>query len=305
MPFSGTRLLSLVPSAALVVAALALPVAPAQADRSDAAPAAPAARVAPAAQALIEAPAALDASAVAAVDRATGAVRLRDAAVTLVPPAAGPVAPAAGTFVSRSAERGFSVASIPTAAGVQMVLTIDSAASPQRYAFGVRAAGVRPTLADDGGIALVDRSGQVVGGFDRPWAYDAAGRAVATRYVVRGSTITQVVEHGQAGISYPVTADPKVKSCNFYTATCIKFSKSEVAKVAKYIGLGKGVSALCALIPGGVLGKVACGIVVTPIFNSLSNTFKKAKKQGKCVELKLNRIPPAVNTPIGWKVVGC
>jgi Protein of unknown function (DUF2599) len=34
------------------------------------------------------------------------------------------------------------------------------------------------------------------------------GRNIPTRYVVQGSSITQVVDHRQAGIQYPVTADP-------------------------------------------------------------------------------------------------
>ncbi|MDQ1126529.1 hypothetical protein QE428_001562 [Microbacterium sp. SORGH_AS 505] len=48
----------------------------------------------------------------------------------------------------------------------------------------------------------------VVGGFEAPWAVDATGTEVATRYELRGSALVQIVDHRSADVAYPVVADP-------------------------------------------------------------------------------------------------
>ena len=64
----------------------------------------------------------------------------------------------------------------------------------------------------DGGVVALDGSGQVVAAVDAPWARDANGTEVPTRFVVEGSTLTQVVDHATASFAYPITADPAVWS---------------------------------------------------------------------------------------------
>lgn len=48
----------------------------------------------------------------------------------------------------------------------------------------------------------------LLGLIDAPWAVDAAGVPVPTRYEIDGDAIVQVVEHRSATSAYPVTADP-------------------------------------------------------------------------------------------------
>ena len=63
-----------------------------------------------------------------------------------------------------------------------------------------------------GGVVALDGSGQVVAAVDAPWARDANGTEVPTRFVVEGTTLTQVVDHTTATFAYPITADPAVWS---------------------------------------------------------------------------------------------
>ena len=62
----------------------------------------------------------------------------------------------------------------------------------------------RDFVDDDGIQQEVD---YVSSSFDAPWAADAAGVSVPTRYEVRGDTVVQVVDFTQAH-AFPVVADP-------------------------------------------------------------------------------------------------
>lgn len=60
----------------------------------------------------------------------------------------------------------------------------------------------------DGSVAAFDAHGTLVGGFTAPWARDADGKDVPTRYDVEGTTLVQYVYHREADVKYGVTADP-------------------------------------------------------------------------------------------------
>jgi hypothetical protein len=59
-----------------------------------------------------------------------------------------------------------------------------------------------------GGAALTHKDGTPLAIFPTPWAYDAKGQKVATHFVANGDTLTQVVNHKQRNVAYPVIADP-------------------------------------------------------------------------------------------------
>jgi hypothetical protein len=92
---------------------------------------------------------------------------------------------------------------------LQVVFVIESRDAPTSYAVDVDlpdgtvltqdAAGALLATAPDGRLAL---------GVAPAWAYDAAGVAVPTRYVVEGSQISQVVDHASGQYQYPISADP-------------------------------------------------------------------------------------------------
>lgn len=93
------------------------------------------------------------------------------------------------------------------ASAVRTLITIESDAAPTRHSFPLDLpTGVSPRLLPDGSVAAVDGAGLVVGAFATPWAVDAAGKNVATRFELVDDTLVQVVDH--RGATYPVVADP-------------------------------------------------------------------------------------------------
>ena len=228
------------------------------------------------------------------------------ASVALQLPASGTATRVDGRF-HLSASRDASLAVAPTATGTQVLIGIDSAAAPATYDFGLRG-DVSPRPAPDGGIDLIGKDGVVVAQVERPWAVDARGRHVPTRYELRGSTVRQVVEHRTRDVAYPVVADPKVKFCSLGTAVCVKFGKKDTARIAKAMSssIGAGISTLCGKVPAssppGLAARAVCAVAVNLYFNKLRSAFRKAAKAKKCAETKFRVIGPALVTA---KVVSC
>jgi hypothetical protein len=147
-----------------------------------------------------------------------------------------------------------------------------------------------------------------------PWARDADGRSLPTRYVVRGDVLVQHVD--TRGARFPVVADPTFKRCGWLGAlVCMRLNRSETQSIsgAFLAGLGVAVASFCGPIPWappwvGVI-KAACAVMVTTYFYMLRDTFIQAQAAGKCVELRLfinpTAIPPNGVTIVGHKVVGC
>lgn len=76
----------------------------------------------------------------------------------------------------------------------------------------------------DGTISISGADGAFLGGFAKPWATDAAGIALSTRYEVQGKHLVQVVDHSGPGIAYPVVADPWLGSDLIYGLPWITYT---------------------------------------------------------------------------------
>ena len=219
--------------------------------------------------------------------------------------------PAAGTATRvngryhLSTQRGASLAVAPTPRGTQVLIGIDSAAAPATYDFGLRG-DVVPQQAPDGGIDLVGPDGSVVAQIERPWAIDAEGRHVPTRYELRGTTVRQVVDHRTSDVAYPVVADPKIFACDAYTSLCVKFTKKETKSIAtKFKKANASARALaafiCAKIPHPLIA-IGCAATVLAALPSLRKTFLSASSKGQCVELHF-RVPSGLLWK--WKKEKC
>ena len=66
--------------------------------------------------------------------------------------------------------------------------------------------GFKLTESTLGGIVIRDSNDRPIGLIERPWAVDANGQLVETRYILQDGTITQTINHANA--AYPVVADP-------------------------------------------------------------------------------------------------
>lgn len=92
---------------------------------------------------------------------------------------------------------------------LQVVTVIETSVAPTTYAVDVQLpAGAVLAEAEGGALLATGPDGEFVLGVAPAWAYDALGVAVPTHYVVQGSTIVQVVDHGSGDYQYPISADP-------------------------------------------------------------------------------------------------
>ncbi|MET9260838.1 hypothetical protein [Amycolatopsis sp. NPDC004079] len=155
----------------------------------------------------------------------SGRVALRDGMVTVAGQAAGSVrmtlpggtdkkavSLSAGRSVTRDAGRGYAVAAESVRDGARGLVVLKDASAPERFDFTFDLPkGVSLSPRAGGRVAIVMKKGAgtlELGDIAAPWARDATGTALPTRYEVSGSTVTQIVDH--RGARYPVVADPKL-----------------------------------------------------------------------------------------------
>lgn len=102
----------------------------------------------------------------------------------------------------------------------------------------------------DGSAVITGAAGELLVTTTSPWAVDAGGAPVPTRYEVDGNNLIQVVDHGDGDYAYPIVADPTYW---WGGKTWIPSNKVNVSTVA---------AALYALIPGfvGPAAVVGAGI---------------------------------------------
>lgn len=117
---------------------------------------------------------------------------------------------ARGTAVYRDSKKhGGLAAQALDNGGARALITIPDAAAPHEYSFRLTSpAGVAPQLQADGSVLLSDSDGNIHGGLDAPWAKDAAGNDVPTRFSLTGHTVTQHIDVS-AVTAFPVVADPE------------------------------------------------------------------------------------------------
>ncbi len=164
-------------------------------------------------------------------------------------------------------------------------IVINDASAPSRYSFTVGDAETHLALNPDGTVAVFDESGTQVNYIAAPWARDATGKKLPTRYAVSGNTITQTVEH--LGAVYPVTADPET-GCGFGWCS-LYLNRSETNNIANFPSTASAiVTGACAFAGGPVA--FACGVATAHVVDMAGN----AARQNRCVGLVVYGVPPFV-----------
>jgi hypothetical protein len=134
-------------------------------------------------------------------------------------------------------------AAAPTVAAIQslgdgtarILLSVKDPAAPREFRFPVTMPkGAKLVLAPDGSVSVTQpqettahdkasvRRAQVLAVFAAPWAADANGKAVPTRYTIQGTTLVQHISP-QAGAAYPLTVDPTVTWTDFQLSWDVVF----------------------------------------------------------------------------------
>ncbi|MGN0065783.1 MAG: hypothetical protein ACI379_16220 [Nocardioides sp.] len=211
-----------------------------------------------------------------------------------------------GVTIYRNEAHDSAVAVNPTPAGSQLLVTVGASSAPTRYRFPVDApAGTTVELTDDGGAQILRPDGELAAVLPAPWAVDASGKPVPTQFLLDGNTLVQEINHTTPGTTYPVVADPEFYRCDAWTSTCVLFSRSETRRLASMAGAGTAlhvfVTGLCALA-GNPAGIAACAATVALVADSLKRAFRRAAREGKCMEL---HFLGAAGTLWKWKAKTC
>ncbi|MFF0570986.1 hypothetical protein ACFYT7_25610 [Streptomyces sp. NPDC004041] len=184
-----------------------------------------------------------------------------------------------GTVVYSNAATATDITVQPTTdGGARTLLTLknDKAPSIQRFELHLPA-GTDAVDNGKGGYDLIrpgddGRPATAVGTIDAPWAKDAHGKDVPTRYRLEGDTLIQTIDT-HSGTAYPVVADPKF-DWGIVTGT-LYFNKSETRKAVESGGF---LTAAAAMIPGP-------GAPSAVTIAGWSTMAAIAQRHGKCLKI--------------------
>ncbi|MBE1486056.1 hypothetical protein [Plantactinospora soyae] len=143
------------------------------------------------------------------------------------------------------------------------------------------------------GFALVESDGAVSGAIDAPWAKDATGRELPTRYTLDDNVLMQ--ETDMTGAQYPVVADPRI---TFGLGVYLNMWGWEVRStaVAVIALFGTGVVVSCTQtgsIPNAALRTLAvlvCGaaaVNLRSIFQAVVDVYRNGVSDGQCYQDKI------------------
>ena len=212
-----------------------------------------------------------------------------------------------GTIVFEGKSGSPDVAVQALSTGFRILTVIGASDQPTSYTYEL-GEGLTPLLEQDGSVSLVREvtatdpdTGALIsasvsaGRFAPAWAVDSAGKPVPTRYEVNGTEVVQVVEHDVAGVTYPVTADPKHEAG--WVTSWMRFNRAETATLANGGWGAAGLSAICAAI-GGPVAASACFLLFAPLVYQAG--VAQNSKPKKCVAIKTTvGLPPIATTYSG------
>ncbi|WP_143459267.1 hypothetical protein [Leifsonia sp. ALI-44-B] len=169
------------------------------------------------------------------------------------------------------------VSSVKQAGALQFTTVIETSAAPTEFSYDIAVPEGGSILEGTGGYFILDSDGEPVATIAAPWALDANGASVPTRYEFAGTTLTQVVEHASTKVVYPVVADPKFEWFNLLPT--VKLTRSETSSARTATGL----ATVCgwAARTTGYLGGAVCGLNA----GSIIVNANRAYGAGKCLRL--------------------
>jgi hypothetical protein len=182
------------------------------------------------------------------------------------------------------------------------VLTLKTSGAPSRYAFPVTLpSGTRLVPDAQGGYTFVRSTGvatAVLGHVEAPWAVDATGKSLVTKYELEagsaeGPVLTQTID--TSGARFPVTADPHL---TYGVGVYLNMYGAEISAVGAAAVLAGGVAdiAVCAglawiPLPIAKVASVICtltGVVsARRIFKTIIRLYQGGVTPRACYQLKI------------------
>jgi hypothetical protein len=169
--------------------------------------------------------------------------------------------------------------------GLRALVHIDSAQAPERFDFPIGGDVASLRLTASGGVDALNGEGEVIATASAPWAVDANGADVPTRYEINGTTLTQVVEHRDGNYAYGIVADPcftcflstawqiaKCASAITVAIAGVAVPLSKVVKIKRLVDEVGGVTKLAERIIKVAKGEGSLGSRVRAVFSDLGTT---------------------------------
>lgn len=196
------------------------------------------------------------------------------------------------TMFANGLGKGVDAAVQRTSTGIRLLSVIRSASAPTSYRYPLRLPRGATLRRQSSGVVLISNAaGNAIGAVRAPWAIDARGTRVNTRFEVRGRTLVQHVEH--RGAVYPVVADPSI-DFGLTSATITLNAKDQ-----RIILSGGGAAAgallgglLCSASgPGAVLCAAGGAVIGTMVFEAIK---EYAVRENCELDVKIGYFPPRV-----------
>lgn len=187
-------------------------------------------------------------------------------------------------------DRGFAVVARRVESAVRVQVVMEGPVAPRDYAFRLkgRSAQVQP----DGSVQILPRGAgpkAAAAQVAKPWAFDAAGKPVATRYAVQGDTIVQTVNPGPDA-KYPIVADPTFGHTYLIPTMYLNKSETSRARNAGYVAW------LCGAIPAPFSVLCAGNVAI------VQKGARDAYNAGKCAKYLIS---PGVLAPQSYTGGNC
>ena len=221
---------------------------------------------------------------------AQGSLEGEHGELTLTLPSSGkPLSSTSNRTIFRGKNSQSSLTLESTDESLRSLIAIDNALAPERWSFMIGGDVAKLALLPDGGVIALDSNGGVVAGAPAPWAVDAKGKAIPTRYEVKGTTLTQVVQHRPTlktlrnPTAYPVVADPSfdmdfeaaLQRCAIHAGTTLGGSVITDITAGKDINFeGLVEPALNACLKGITTGTMLAGADFSGVISSLTTAIK-------------------------------
>ncbi|MGH2841063.1 MAG: hypothetical protein ACRDKY_09600 [Solirubrobacteraceae bacterium] len=173
-----------------------------------------------------------------------------------------------------------------------MISVIRSASAPTTYRYPLRLPRGATLERQSSGVVLIrNAAGTPIGAIRAPWAIDANGTKVATRFEIRGRTLVQHVAH--RGAAYPVVADPSIDSG--WTSATIRLNAKDQRILLSGGGAGAGAIIGGLVCSGSGPGAISCAAGGAVIGAMVFEAIKEYAVRENCeVHVKIGYFPPGV-----------
>lgn len=190
-------------------------------------------------------------------------------------------------------------ATVPTvndSGDLQILSVLDNAGAPEDFEYPLTLpAGSSLVMADNGGALVLDANEAVLFAIAPPWARDASGQSVPTKYEVIGSTLIQHVAHRESDATYPIVADPKFAWAGVLPSVQLTRAETGALRGVGATAAGRATNACRGFVAAaGPAGGVLCGLNTISIMYNANRIYN----QGKCAQLIIG---PGVISTIAYR----